>query len=79
MMRLDMSEYQTADALSKLTGSFIGGKAGVLSSMLREKPYGVLLLDEFEKTNKDVMNLFFRFWMKDSFPICTANASMPAT
>ena len=60
MMRLDMSEYQTADALSKLTGSFIGGKAGVLSSMLREKPYGVLLLDEFEKTNKDVMNLFLQ-------------------
>ena len=28
--------------------------------MLREKPYGVLLLDEFEKTTKDVMDLFLQ-------------------
>lgn len=66
MMRLDMSEYQSADALSKLTGSFISGKAGVLSAILREKPYGVLLLDEFEKTNKDVMNLFLQI-LDDGF------------
>jgi ATP-dependent Clp protease ATP-binding subunit ClpA len=28
--------------------------------MLREHPYGVLLLDEFEKTTPEVMNLFLR-------------------
>ncbi len=58
--RLDMSEYTSSDALSKLIGSFEAGKAGVLSTMLREHPYGVLLLDEFEKTIPEVMNLFLQ-------------------
>ena len=60
MMRLDMSEYQTDDAMEKLIGSFASGKPGVFSSMIREKQYGVVLLDEFEKTNKDVLNLFLQ-------------------
>lgn len=60
MSRLDMSEYRGADSIERLLGSFGAGKAGILSSLVREKPYGVLLLDEFEKTNKDVLNLFLR-------------------
>jgi ATP-dependent Clp protease ATP-binding subunit ClpC len=60
IIRFDMSEYQTDDALSRLIGSFENGKAGVLSTVLREKPYGVLLLDEFEKTNKQVHDLFLQ-------------------
>lgn len=58
--RIDMSEYQTDDALSRLIGSFEDGKVGTLSTLLREKPYGVLLLDEFEKTNPDVHDLFLQ-------------------
>ncbi|MFZ2621342.1 MAG: AAA family ATPase [Minisyncoccia bacterium] len=60
VMRLDMSEYSTFDATTKLIGSFETSQSGVLSSMLREHPYGVLLLDEFEKTTKEVMNLFLQ-------------------
>jgi ATP-dependent Clp protease ATP-binding subunit ClpC len=60
ILRLDMSEYRTADALERLIGNFTIGKPGVLSSMLRDKPYGVLLLDEFEKTSKDVLDLFLQ-------------------
>ncbi len=60
VIRLDMSEYRTDDALSRLIGSFEGGKQGVLSTMLREHPYGVLLLDEFEKTNKEILDLFLQ-------------------
>ena len=60
MMRLDMSEYQTDDAMEKLIGSFTTGKTGVFSNMLKEKQYGVILLDEFEKANKDVLNLFLQ-------------------
>ena len=60
MMRLDMSEYQAEDAMDKLIGSFSSGKPGVFSNMMREKQYGVVLLDEFEKTNKDVLNLFLQ-------------------
>ncbi|MBI5140065.1 MAG: ATP-dependent Clp protease ATP-binding subunit [Candidatus Vogelbacteria bacterium] len=60
MLRLDMSEYQEAGSLSKLIGDFKIGKSGVLSDMLRDNPYGVLLLDEFEKSDKQVLNLFLQ-------------------
>lgn len=55
-----MTEYSTDDSLSRLIGSFESDKAGVLASKLREKPYGVLLLDEFEKTHKEVLDLFLQ-------------------
>lgn len=58
--RFDMSEYQTEDALHRLIGTFESGKAGALASALRERQFGVLLLDEFEKTNKDVHDLFLQ-------------------
>ncbi|MFA5934324.1 MAG: AAA family ATPase [Candidatus Paceibacterota bacterium] len=67
MMRLDMSEYQTDDAIEKLTGSFTTGKTGIFSDMLREKQYGVILLDEFEKANKDVLNLFLQIFDEGFF------------
>jgi len=60
LMRLDMSEYQNSEALARLIGSRESNSQGILSNMLRENPYGVLLLDEFEKTNKDVLNLFLQ-------------------
>jgi len=59
IMRLDMSEYNTPDALNRLIGS-LGGDVGTLPKMLREKPYGVLLLDEFEKTEPRVKDLFLQ-------------------
>lgn len=58
--RLDLSEYRTTDAMERLIGSFATGKPGVLSSLLREKPYGVLLLDEFEKTTVEIRHLFLQ-------------------
>lgn len=67
MMRLDMSEYQTEDAMEKLIGSFSTGKTGIFSIMLREKQYGVVLLDEFEKANKDVLNLFLQIFDEGFF------------
>ena len=60
LLRLDMSEYQNEEALARLIGSQETNTQGILSNMLREHPYGVLLLDEFEKTNKDVLNLFLQ-------------------
>jgi len=58
--RLDMSEYVSDDALPRLIGTFESGKPGILASLLRERQYGVLLLDEFEKTNKGVHDLFLQ-------------------
>lgn len=58
MSRIDMSEFSGDDALDRLIGS--DGKAGMLSVLLKEKPYGVLLLDEFEKAKDEVHNLFLQ-------------------
>ncbi len=60
MSRLDMSEYKGPDALGRLLGSFDANKAGILATTVREKPYAVLLLDEFEKSNPDALNLFLQ-------------------
>jgi len=60
IVRLDMSEYKAADAMDKLIGSFSSGRSGVLSSALRDHPYGVLLLDEFEKASREVLDLFLQ-------------------
>jgi ATP-dependent Clp protease ATP-binding subunit ClpC len=60
LMRLDMSEYQNKESLARLIGSQENNTQGILVNMLRERPYGVLLLDEFEKTNNDILNLFLQ-------------------
>src|SRR3989338_11030675 len=46
--------------MDKLIGSFERGRTGVLSSLVRENPYGVLLLDEFEKADREVLDLFLQ-------------------
>jgi len=58
MSRLDMSEYSDSDAVARLIGS--DEVPGELSSMLQERPYCVLLLDEFEKADKHVHDLFLQ-------------------
>lgn len=58
--RLDMSEYSSPEALDKLIGSFATKQTGVLAQRLREQPYGILLLDEFEKASDKVHNLFLQ-------------------
>lgn len=58
MLRLDMSEYSGGDALSRLVGSAHEG--GALPAMLHEHPYGVLLLDEFEKAAREVHDIFLQ-------------------
>jgi ATP-dependent Clp protease ATP-binding subunit ClpC len=58
MQRFDMSEFSAPDALERLLGD--NARAGVLSNALREYPYCVLLLDEFEKAAKGVHDLFLQ-------------------
>ena len=60
LLRLDMSEFSSPGSLERLIGSFATGQAGILSQLVREQPYGVLLLDEFEKTHSEVQNLFLQ-------------------
>lgn len=58
MHRIDMSEFSGQNALERLIGS--ERVPGVLSGMLREHPYAVVLLDEFEKASEEVHNLFLQ-------------------
>lgn len=58
MIRFDMSEFQRVEDISKLIGDIATGNPGLLVSAIREKPYGVLLLDELEKAHHDLLNIF---------------------
>lgn len=66
MIRLDMSEYQTVDSVEKLIGysSAEGGEnatgGGILTEAIKRNPFSLLLLDELEKANKNVLNLFLQ-------------------
>ena len=58
LIRFDMSNYQSVEDIPKLIGSLDSGNPGLLAKEVRENPYGVLLLDEIEKANKDLVNIF---------------------
>lgn len=58
MIRLDMSEYQAADAVGKLIGT--AEQPGILTEAIRQLPFAIVLLDELEKASKEVHNLFLQ-------------------
>ncbi|MDE1969969.1 MAG: ATP-dependent Clp protease ATP-binding subunit [Patescibacteria group bacterium] len=58
MIRLDMAEFAEQKSIARLLGSLENETKGFLGHVLREKPYGVVLLDEFEKAHPDVLHLF---------------------
>jgi ATP-dependent Clp protease ATP-binding subunit ClpA len=60
LVRFDMTEYQDAGSISRFIGSSDGKIPGVLTDAIREKPYAVVLLDEFEKAHPDILNLFLQ-------------------
>lgn len=64
MIRLDMSEYQEAHAVSRLVGAPPGyagyDEGGQLTEAVRRKPYSVVLLDEIEKAHPDAFNLLLQ-------------------
>ncbi|MEK7665565.1 MAG: ATP-dependent Clp protease ATP-binding subunit, partial [Patescibacteria group bacterium] len=58
MVRFDMSEFQGAEAIERLIGG--PGHGGLLTEAVRQKPFALLLLDEFEKAHPEVLNLFLQ-------------------
>ena len=65
MVRIDMSEYgEGTIGVEKLIGmprGIVGSeRGGILTEQLRETPYTVLLLDEVEKANPSLMNIFLQ-------------------
>ncbi len=64
MIRLDMSEFQTPDSLPRLLGGpdddHRAGASASLVQRIRERPFSVVLLDEFEKAHQNVWDLFLQ-------------------
>jgi ATP-dependent Clp protease ATP-binding subunit ClpC len=58
LLRFDMSFYQRKDDIPNLLGSLDTGNPGLLTKKIRERPYGVLLLDEIEKADNELLNIF---------------------
>jgi ATP-dependent Clp protease ATP-binding subunit ClpA len=71
--RLDMAEFQGEDAVEKLIGVPGSSMPGALSRVLTESPYGVLLLDEFEKSSPAVRNIFLSVLDEGVFTTTTGN------
>jgi ATP-dependent Clp protease ATP-binding subunit ClpC len=60
MVRFDMTEYQDKTSFFRFIGSPDGTVRGALTDAVREKPYSLVLLDEFEKAFPDILNLFLQ-------------------
>ena len=65
---INMSEFKESHKVSLLTGSppgYVGyGKGGILTEAVRQKPYSVVLLDEMEKADPSVQELFYQVFDK---------------
>lgn len=60
LIRLDMSEFKTQEALNKIVGDPSGGQTDSLINRVRKQPFSVVLLDEFEKAHGNVWDLFLQ-------------------
>ncbi len=62
--RFDMSEYMEKHAVSRLVGAppgYVGyEQGGLLTEVIRKRPYTVLLLDEIEKAHPDLINILLQ-------------------
>ncbi len=65
---INMSEFQEKHTVSRLIGAppgYVGyGEGGMLTEAVRQRPYSVVLLDEVEKADPDVLNLFYQIFDK---------------
>ncbi len=57
LIRLDMSQYQQLSSLESLIGSPNSGM-GLLIEKVKNQPFSVLLLDELEKADQRLLNIF---------------------
>jgi ATP-dependent Clp protease ATP-binding subunit ClpA len=93
MIRIDMSEYQdggtSVDKLIGMPRGIVGSdRGGILTNQLKDNPCSVILLDEIEKANPRLLNLFLqafdegwltdgrgkRVYLSDAIVIMTSNA-----
>ncbi len=66
LVRIDMSEYSEKNSVAKLTGAapgYIGYEnGGQLTEAIKHKQHCVLLLDEIEKADQEIYNLFLQLF-----------------
>lgn len=64
LVRFDMSEYSDKTSVNKLIGASAGyvgyDEGGVMTEQIKNKKHCVILLDEIEKADKDVYNIFLQ-------------------
>jgi ATP-dependent Clp protease ATP-binding subunit ClpC len=86
MVRMDMSEFQNTKDIDRLLGT--AEEDGLLTTKVREDPFSLVLLDEFEKAHPNILNLFLQVFdegyitdgvgrkvdFKNSIIIATSNA-----
>ncbi|NIO16759.1 MAG: AAA domain-containing protein [Deltaproteobacteria bacterium] len=74
MVRVDMSEYRdgtvSVDKLIGMPRGIVGSeRGGILTNQIKDNPYTVVLLDEIEKADQYVLNLFLQVfdegWLTD--------------
>jgi len=92
MIRFDMSEFQEQNSLSRLIGTApapgVEGTKGELVTLVKDKPFSLVLLDEIEKAHPQILTLFLQMFdegylgsgsgekidFKNTIIICTSNA-----
>jgi ATP-dependent Clp protease ATP-binding subunit ClpC len=62
LLRFDMSEYQSEDAYWRLIDEGSGERSTSLTGRIRQTPFAVLLLDEFEKSHPRIWDLFLQLF-----------------
>ena len=60
MLRFDMSEYQNQESLDRFIGSARSNEPGQFVTQVRDNPFSLILLDEIEKADKNVLNIFLQ-------------------
>lgn len=64
LVRVDMSEFMEAHAVSRLIGApagYVGyDEGGKLTEKIRRQPYSIVLFDEIEKAHRDVLNILLQ-------------------
>ena len=60
MIRLDMTEYQSADSINRLIGNADTGTEAQFANLVRENPFSIIVLDELEKAHPNVILLFLQ-------------------
>lgn len=70
-LKLDMSEYNDSASVTKLIGSppgYVGfEKQSLLVDHIRNNPHSVIVLDEVEKANRDVLDIFLNVFDEGYF------------